>query len=104
MKYQNIKKIVSAYTAKLENSGIPVRAIYIFGSAAKGTMHKGSDIDLCIVSPKFGNKPHDERLLLMKLQKGISDFIEPHPFSPEDFQNPYNLLSQQIKLTGIKVA
>ena len=103
MKYQDIKKIVLAYKLRLNNAGIPVKNIYLFGSAAKKTMNYSSDIDLCIVSSKFGKKPHDERLLLMKLQKGVSDLIEPHPYSPEDFANSYDPLLYQIKKTGVKI-
>ena len=103
MKYQDIKKIVLAYKLRLSDAGIPVKDIYLFGSAAKKTMRSGSDIDLCIISSKFGKKPHDERLLLMRLQKGISDLIEPHPYSPADFTDPYDPLLYQIKKTGVKI-
>lgn len=104
MNTSDVKKIVLAYKVKLTNAGIPVAGLYVFGSAAKGTMQRGSDIDICVVSTKFGYKPHDERILLMKLQKGVSDLIEPHPYSPKDFAHSYDPLLSQIKKTGVKIA
>ena len=38
----------------------PVQSAYLFGSFAKGFIHDGSDIDVCIVSPVL------EKIILMK--------------------------------------
>lgn len=103
MTYHYIKKITLAYVLKVKKAGIPIKGVYLFGSAAKGKMHKGSDIDICVVSSKFGKKPHDERLFLMRLQKGVSDRIEPHPYSPKDFSNKFDPLIQEIKRNGIQI-
>ena len=87
----------------IKKNGIPVQDVYIFGSMAKGNMHEGSDIDICIVSPSFGKNRFDERLKLMNLRDGISDLIEPHPYSPTDFNNPYDPLSVEIVRNGIHI-
>ena len=42
------------YIQKIESIGIPVTRVYIFGSQVKGRARYGSDIDLCIISPAFG--------------------------------------------------
>jgi len=75
----------------------------VFGSIIKGKTHKDSDIDTCIISPVFGKDRQRERVLLMNLREGISDLIEPHPYSEKDFQNSYDSLSSQIKQTGLKI-
>ena len=77
--------------------------MFVFGSVIKGTTHRGSDIDTCVVSPVFGKDRQKERILLMNLREGISDLIEPHPYSEKDLQNPYDPLSCQIRQTGIKM-
>ena len=59
--------------------------VYIYGSFAKGTNTKWSDIDLAIISPDFSDDTLDDRLVLMKLGASIDDRIEPHPFSPNRF-------------------
>jgi len=39
----------------------------------------------------------------MTLSQKIDTAIEPHPFSPEDLNDVYYPLSQEIKKTGIKI-
>jgi len=96
-------EIVKKYTQKLKKTGIPINAVWVFGSYAKGKIHKGSDLDVCIVSSLFGKDRQKERLLLLNLREGISDIIEPHPYSPSDFQNRFDPLSCEVKNTGIRI-
>ena len=96
-------RIVKLYLDKLAVSGIPVEQAYLFGSRAKGTAHKWSDLDLCVISSSFGQDRFEERLKLMNLREDASEMIEPHPNTTEDFQNRFDPLATQIKLTGIRV-
>lgn len=95
--------IINQYIAAVKKSGIPVQSVYLFGSAVKGTMHPGSDIDLCIISPSFGYDRQQERVKLMNIREKVSDIIEPHPYSPSDFNNLFDPLSSEIKKTGIRL-
>lgn len=97
-------RIIRIYLNKLTDSGIPVERAYLFGSRAKGTAHKWSDLDLCVISPAFGQDRFEERLKLMNLREDVSEIIEPHPFSVKDFRDRLDPLAAQIKLTGIRVA
>ena len=103
MSKQQITKIVLRYVEKVKKNGIPVSHVFIFGSSIKGQMRPGSDIDTCIISPIFGKDRQSERIILMNLREGISDLIEPHPYSEKDFQNPYDPLSYQIRHKGIRI-
>jgi predicted nucleotidyltransferase len=103
MTRQQIKKIIVRYADKITKYGIPVKHIFVFGSTIEGNTHHGSDIDTCIVSPILGKDRQKERVLLMNLREGISDLIEPHPYSEKDFQNPYDSLSSQIQQKGLKI-
>lgn len=98
-----LSDIVNQYIQAIKKSGIPVQDVYLFGSAARGTMHVGSDIDLCIISPIFGKDRLNERVHLMNMRGEISDMLEPHPYSPSDFNNPFDPLSSEIKKTGIRI-
>ncbi|GAB6057532.1 nucleotidyltransferase domain-containing protein [Desulfonatronum parangueonense] len=80
-----------------------VAKAYLFGSYAKGTAEKWSDIDLAIISPDFSNNLFEERVLLMKLALQFDDRIEPSPFRPEDF-NRENPLVNEIQNTGIEIS
>jgi len=59
---KNIKKIANKYILEVVKSGISVNAAYLFGSYAKGNSNKDSDIDICIVSSKFGKDYFQELL------------------------------------------
>lgn len=75
---------------------------YIYGSFAKGTSHKWSDIDLAIISPDFADDILEDRLYLMRLAASIDDRIEPHPFKKELF-NLNDPLVDEIQKNGIKI-
>ncbi len=50
---KKIIKKVEEYTSTLTNNNLPIHEVYLFGSFAKDKQHKWSDIDVCIISPKF---------------------------------------------------
>ncbi len=104
MSIKKTTSIVKKYLRKVQKAGIPVIQAYIFGSQVKGKTRYGSDIDLCIISPRFGKDRQKERVMLMNLTDETTDIIEPHPYSPADFQNPFDALSSEIKKTGIILA
>ena len=56
--FQKIKEYVSL----VKQAKIPVSKTYLFGSHAKGGATPDSDIDVCIISPKFGKDYFDEQL------------------------------------------
>jgi len=100
---KGIEKIVQRYYQRVFSSNIPIEAMYVFGSASKNTMKTASDVDICVVSPTFGKDKLKERVLLMKLRDGISDAIEPHPYSSSEFNSKYDTLAKEIKRTGIVI-
>ena len=53
MDIRRIKEIVIQYRALLIKAGIQPDVFILFGSHAKGTANKHSDIDLAVVSHKF---------------------------------------------------
>ena len=79
-----------------------VTCAYLYGSFAKGTSNKWSDIDLAIVSPDFSDDPSEDRLFLMRLATTIDDRIEPRPFREESF-NRNDPLVDEIQKNGIQL-
>ncbi len=59
---KKVIEIVKKLKECLENRGIDVKAIYVFGSYAKGEQLKTSDIDLIIVSNFWKNISFLKRL------------------------------------------
>ena len=79
-----------------------IKAVYLFGSYAKGTNTEDSDIDVAIII-NSDNNVFDLMVELMMLTQNIDLRIEPHPIKVKDFEegNPF---VQEILDTGIKVA
>ena len=95
------RDLIHQYIILLENNGIPVSKVILFGSYAKGMAKPDSDIDLAIVSSRFGKDNWKEMVFLRKLALHIDSHIEPLPFSPQDIDNRYSTLSEEIRKHGI---
>ena len=98
---KTIEKKVRSYAQRLEQNGLPISRVFVFGSYAKGATHKYSDIDVCVVSERFDDAFEAlQYLWTRKNQKEIN--IEPVGFSPKDFREGSSLINE-IKRTGIRV-
>ena len=103
IKNRKIMKIIQDYIEKVcEN--YKIEAIILFGSYAKGTEHKDSDIDIAIVTDDIENDVFDEEVNLMQLRKGIDYRLEPHIIRIEDYKKAATPFIQEVIDTGIKVA
>lgn len=103
MTIKKAKTIVHKYIAIMRAHHIPVDSVYIFGSHAKGTARRWSDIDTCVVSKTFGKNRHTERIALMHLTDRETQDIEPHPYNPKDLADKYDPLASEIRKYGIVV-
>lgn len=79
------------YIQKLRENRIKVWRLYLYGSYAKGTYHRDSDIDLAVFLEKDDLDGFEENVQLMKIRRNIDMRIEPHPFAKSDFDdtNPF---------------
>lgn len=100
---QKVIEQVKEYKKILRADKLPVRGVYVFGSYAKGTATKDSDIDVCVVSPKFKTSWSALSYLYSKLPYGLGWSIEPVGFNPKDFSDKYSGLISEIKKHGVKV-
>jgi len=92
-------ELAKKFITYLRNQGIKIDSAYLFGSFAKGTEHKWSDIDIAIISSDFSDDRFEEGVRLMILSHDIDNRIEPVSFRPETFidEDP---LAWEIKKTG----
>ena len=74
---------------------------YLFGSFAKGTSNKWSDIDIAIISSDFSDDLFEERLNFMQLAASVDDCIKPKPFKEELFDRNDPLVNE-IQMHGIQ--
>lgn len=96
-------KKAKKFVIQLKNEGCAIESAYLFGSYAKGTQHEDSDIDVCVVSPKFGKDYLDEMSFLRSRALKIDIRIEPIPLTPTDFSDPYSSLATEIRNTGLAI-
>ena len=97
-------KIVQDYTQRLlKEDKLSIKKVIIFGSQAKGKSQKWSDIDVCIISPRFKDTMKALEFLLVKRKKEeVMAGLEPVGFSPKDFQEG-SAFVHEIKKTGVVV-
>jgi predicted nucleotidyltransferase len=98
-KINSIKK----YIALLKKKRINVSKVILFGSHAKGLAKPDSDIDIAVISSQFGRDSFKEMTFLRKVALEIDSHIEPLPFSPQDLDNRYSTLAQEIKKYGVPI-
>jgi predicted nucleotidyltransferase len=99
----NIKKTAIRFRNVLEKKGIPIERMIIFGSYAKGKAKPDSDIDICIVSPKFGKDSIEELQFLLKQRRKVDSRIEPIPISSLEYRETSSPLIFEIKKFGKEI-
>ncbi|MDP2910110.1 MAG: nucleotidyltransferase domain-containing protein [bacterium] len=99
---KNTIKIVKNYTDRLSREeNLPIKKIIIFGSYAKEAVQKWSDIDICIISPKFKNTQKTLEFLWTKRKREeVLEGLEPIGFSEKEFEKGSDLI-KEIKRTGV---
>lgn len=100
---QKVRKAIDDYLEVLKEDNLPISSVFLFGSYAKGKQHKWSDIDICVISPKFKDAWSALQYLWSKRVVDDPAFtVEPVGYSPKDFADDSSL-TYEIKKTGIKI-
>jgi uncharacterized protein len=80
---REVKKIILDFVAELQNLGIEVSQVILYGSYATGRPRDYSDIDVAVISPGFAKLDIFERQeLLSKAHYKVKEPLEPIGFSP----------------------
>lgn len=95
------RKIAQSFVDAVRRSGTTVTSASLFGSYAKGTATDDSDIDVCVVSPQFGNDYIDEMVGLRKIALTIDSRIEPVPLAPKDASDRLASLPVEVRKYGV---
>ena len=97
------KKYIKEYLLLLKKDKLPIRKVYFYGSRVNGDYKKDSDIDVCIVSPKFKSRwDAFEYLWQKRRQIDVLRGIEPVGYPPKDFIDEDPLV-YEIKTTGLEI-
>ena len=97
----SLNKVITSFLDEIQKVYTLDNA-YLYGSFAKGTSNKWSDIDIAIISSDFSDDLFDARLSLMRLAATIDDRIEPRPFIKKLF-NRNDPLADEIQKNGIRL-
>lgn len=97
-KREAISKVM-AYK-QLLNNYFELEKVYLFGSYAKGTFGKDSDIDVAIVVNHIENDYFSVNPLLWKLRRQVDDRIEPILIEKD---NDHACFLEEIQKYGIEI-
>jgi predicted nucleotidyltransferase len=101
MDKNDVIKIVHRYRATLEDLGIKVEKMILFGSYATGTYHEGSDIDLVVISQDFADKDFWQRIkVLARALRIVFEPIEATAMTPEEFESGDSMIALFAKEGG----
>lgn len=100
---KDIEEKIKKFEQVLEAKNIPFDSLFLFGSAARDTMHEWSDIDLAVVGPAFGKDSIDESVRLRCLAYTVDPALDPFPMRPEDLEDRFSTIGTAIKKEGIQI-
>jgi uncharacterized protein len=103
MNVRSAKQKASQLKKRLLEKGYPVRSVYLFGSFAQGRATPDSDIDIAIICDPFRKTKLDESAEFLWESRNVDVKIETICLHPQDMENKYSTLVQEIKRHGIPI-
>ncbi|MDR2498877.1 MAG: nucleotidyltransferase domain-containing protein [Tannerellaceae bacterium] len=95
-------KIVGDYAREIEEQGVNLRTVILFGSFARNTQHEWSDIDVALVADEFTGLPDDKKLFpYIGIRKPYIR-IESQTY-PTDYFREGDPFIDEIKKSGIVI-
>ncbi len=95
---------IKQFAGEIKESGIHLRKVMLFGSYAKESQHKWSDIDDALVADEFQGIGFEDTGLFSKVLIGHPHLnIQPHTYNTKDFNASKDPFVKEILKTGIEV-
>jgi len=99
---KKVEEKVKEFVKILKTDNLPISRVFVFGSYAKGTQNKWSDVDVCVISPKFKDPWNAMDYLWAKRIFDPKITLEPIGFNPKDFKEN-TPLTREIKKDGVAI-
>jgi predicted nucleotidyltransferase len=99
---ETVIETVRNYAREIEEQGVHLREVILYGSFAKGTQHEWSDIDVALVADEFEGLPDDLDLFLRVGIKKPYIRIESNTY-PTDYFREEDPFIREIKKDGIVI-
>ena len=90
------KRFASKVRSEIDKDAL----VLLFGSCAKNSTHEKSDIDIAVISSKFGSNVIQNRVSISLLGYTIHPDIEAHAFTVDDWECATPFVNE-IKKTGV---
>ena len=101
---KEIIETIKEFQKAVEQTGIRIVKIILFGSYTNNKFHKFSDIDVALISPDFGKDRFEEGAKLFEIAYKIDPRIEPVPISVKSYKNDTWIpLIYEIRKKGIEI-
>ncbi len=98
-----VKAILARFVAAVR-AEVPVDAVYVFGSAARGEEREDSDLDVVVVSPAFRTMRRvDAIALLLSKTRGLGVDLQPVGLAPEDLADLDDVVARAVAAHGVEV-
>ena len=104
---KKINNIVRRYREFLEESGIRVKKIILYGSYASGKPKEWSDIDLVVISNDFEKMDLWERLVVLgRVTTKVMEPLEVLGYTEEEYisEGKGTFIGDEVKSSGVEVA
>lgn len=98
---KTVRKKVERFAQRVKDQGIPISEVFVFGSYAKGTWTKHSDIDVCVLSSQFTDY-FDAMHVLWHIRSEEDLPIEPIGMTQKDLAEE-DSLTNEIRKYGIRM-
>lgn len=106
--FKKVNAIIKNFAKKLQEEDlIPISELFLFGSYAKNKQKSKSDVDVCIVSPKFRDRISASSFLNQKFYRecypnntNLSFDIVGYPYKDFTADSPF---VWEIRTTGKKI-
>lgn len=95
---ENVIEFIQKFREGLEEQGVVVNRIILYGSWAKGNANDNSDIDIVVISDSFRGKDYWERIeLLTEAICKIFEPIEAVALTQEEWDNKSSSVCEYAK-------
>jgi predicted nucleotidyltransferase len=84
-------------------AGIPVEQVYLFGSLARGDIHRWSDVDIAVVYRPFLTKRGEERARIRAQREHADVPMDIVCLRTEDWDNGFISIGEEVRRAGIPV-
>lgn len=95
--------IARQFKHAVEQAGIPILGVYLFGSLSKGETHRWSDVDIAVIYRPFATSRMEEHRMIRRQRTRFDVPMDIVCLHPNDLEKRYWRVAQEVQKHGISV-